>query len=156
MATKIILFISLITYSVIVSQSFMYMLALKNTQLALNGSSYTEVRQLIDANMRNVLTWFIYAALLSNLLLLIVSFKSSSWLFVLAVGIALLALIADIILTLKGNLPINDIINSWSPQHFPENWQDIRQQWFQIYQYRQVITITGFLGLLAGAIFTTR
>ena len=53
MTTKIILFFTLLAYSIIVSQSFMYILSLKHVQLNLEGNPYTEIRKLIDTSMRS-------------------------------------------------------------------------------------------------------
>lgn len=153
MTQKIILLATLLCYTVMVSQPLMYILSLRNTQMALGGSSYTEVRQLIDANMRGLFKYVIYAALLSTLLLLIVSIKTPGSLLFISAAIAFVALVADTLLTVKGSLPVNDIINTWSPGNFPENWMEIRQRWFSIFEYRQWILIAGFVSLLAGAIF---
>ncbi len=73
-----------------------------------------------------------------------------------AVLIGLLALVAEILLTLKGNLPVNDVINSWTPGQVPANWESIRDKWFNIFQYRQIASISGFASLLIGAIFGTK
>jgi len=153
MATKIIFLFTLVAYSIIVSQSFMYILSLKTVQLNLGADSYTEVRKLIDTSMRSNFKYVIYAALLSNLLLVIATIKTPGSLVFIMAAIALVALIADILLTLKGNLPINDVINSWSPGNIPANWTVYRTKWFDIFQYRQVASITGFLSLLVGALF---
>jgi uncharacterized membrane protein len=156
MATKITLFITLIAYSFIVSQSFMYLLALKNVQFGLDGRSFTEFRQLIDINMRSTFKYALYTAVIGNFLLLILNYKQpGQFLFIMA-AIAFLALIAEILLTVKGNLPINDIINQWTPGSYPANWAEYRQQWFDIFQYRQLINILGFISLLAGVIFRSR
>ena len=153
MITKLILLITLLSYAVVVSQPFMYMLALKNTQLALGGSSYTEVRQLIDANMKAYLPYVMYTTLFANLLLIIINYKVPSGLLFITATIAFIALIVDVLLTLKGNMPLNNLINTWSPANYPSNWQEIRQQWFVIFQYRQVATTLGFISLLVGTIF---
>jgi hypothetical protein len=71
-------------------------------------------------------------------------------------AIAFVALIAEILLTLKGNLPINDIINTWSPGNYPANWEAVRKKWFAVYQYRQIATIVGFVSLLIGGVFGSK
>jgi uncharacterized membrane protein len=70
--------------------------------------------------------------------------------------IAFVALIADTLLTVKGNLPINDIINTWSSDSYPTNWTDYRAKWFNVFQYRQIINIVGFVTLLIGAVFGSK
>jgi len=156
MTTKIIFFITLISYSIIVSQSFMYILALKDTQLNLQAGPYTEVRKLIDSAMRSNFKYVIYAALLANLLLVISTLKNPGSIVFITAMIGFVALVADILLTLKGNLPINDIINTWTVDNLPANWTEYRTKWFTVFQYRQVANITGFVSLLAGALFGSK
>lgn len=67
MSTKIILLFTLLAYSIIVSQSFMYILALKDVQLNIGANTYVERRKLIDASMRSNFNYVIYAAILFNL-----------------------------------------------------------------------------------------
>ena len=156
MTTKIILAITLLVYAIIASQAFMYMFSLKQVQLNLGANSYTEIRKLIDISMRASFKYVIYAALLANLLLVLATVKTPSSLVFITATIALLALVAEILLTLKGNLPINDVINTWSADNVPENWVAFRNKWFAIFQYRQIASITGFISLLIGAVFGTK
>ncbi len=153
MLTKIIFLLTLIAYSVIASQSFMYILSLKHTQLNLNADSYTTVRKLIDASMRNNFKYVIYTALLTNIVLVTLHAKQPGSLGFITSAISLVALIADIFLTVKGNLPINDTINSWSAGNIPANWAHYRTKWFYIFQFRQWANISGFISLLIGIVF---
>ncbi|MGC4102060.1 hypothetical protein [Ferruginibacter sp.] len=156
MTTKIILLFTLIVYSIITSQSFMYLLSLKSAQLDLSANAYIEFRKLVDAAMRNNFKYVIYAALLSNLLLLIAAIKHPSGLLFITVAIAFIALVIDTTLTIKGNMPINDMINSWSVNNYPSNWAEQRTKWLDIFQYRQIANITGFISLLVGTVFGLR
>lgn len=156
MATKITLLVTVLAYSFVVSQSFMYILALKNVQLNLEGGTYTTLRQLIDTNMRSTFKYVLYTAVIANIILLALNGKQAGSLLFITTAIALVALIADILITVKGNLPVNDIINSWSPDNFPSNWADYRDKWFRIFQYRQVINTLGFVSLLIGVTFRSR
>jgi hypothetical protein len=131
----------------------MYILALKQVQFNIGVSFYTELRKLIDTSMRSNFKYVIYAALLTNLMLMISTFKNPGSLLFITTAIAFVALIADTLLTVKGNLPINDIINTWSSDSYPTNWTDYRTKWFNVFQYRQVVNITGFVSVLIGAVF---
>lgn len=140
-------------YGIIASQSFMYILSLKEVQLKPEAATYIEIRKLIDTSMRRNFRWVVYAALLLTLVVVNVTLKNPGSLqFIMAV-IAFISLVADTLLTLKGNLPINDTINSWSPDNYPANWADYRAKWFHIFQYRQIANITGFVCLLIGVLF---
>jgi hypothetical protein len=156
MTTKIIFTITLLAYAMIASQAFMYILSLKQVQLNLDANTYTEIRKLIDTSMRASFKYVIYAALLANVLLVIVTAKTPAGLVFITSTIALVALVAEILLTLKGNLPINDVINTWPAENIPANWESFRQKWFTIFQYRQIASITGFVSLVIGAVFGTK
>jgi hypothetical protein len=156
MTTKIIFTITLLAYAMIASQAFMYILSLKQVQLNLGANAYTEIRKLTDTSMRASFKYVIYTALLANVLLVIVTAKAPASLVFISATIALVALVAEILLTLKGNLPINDVINTWSADNVPANWSALREKWFTIFQYRQIAGITGFVSLLIGAVFGTK
>lgn len=153
MLPNIILLITLLVYSIIVSQSFMYLLALRDVQLKLDAGPYTELRKLLDTSMRSNFKYVVYAALLFTLALVIDTSKSPGSLQFILTATAFVALLADTLLTLKGNLPINDIINSWSAGQYPSNWKDYRADWLRIFSYRQFANITGFVCLLISAVF---
>jgi phosphate starvation-inducible membrane PsiE len=153
MTTKIIFVITLLAYAMIASQAFMYMLSLKQVQLNLDASAYTEVRKLTDISMRASFKYVIYAALLANVLLVIATAKNPGSIVFISAAIALVALVVEVLLTLKGNLPINDIINTWSADTIPSNWTELRNKWFTIFQYRQIASITGFVSLVIGTVF---
>lgn len=156
MASKIIFLVTLLAYAVIVSQSFMYILSLKQVQLNLSANAYTEMRKILDTSMRTNFKYVIYLALQANLLLIIVNVKTPTTLLFITACISFVALIIDILLTVKGNLPINDIINSWSADNYPANWTDIRDRWLSIFQYRQIANIIGFISLSIAAVFGSK
>lgn len=122
----------------------------------LGANSYTELRKLLDISMRANFKFVIYAALLANLLLVISTIRPPGSLLFITSTIAFIALIADTLLTVKGNLPVNDIINTWSFDNYPKNWAEYRTKWLNIFQYRQIANITGFVSLLIGAVFGSK
>ena len=153
MLIDLVLFFTLLAYSIIVSQSFMYILALRHMQLHLAATEYIAVRKLIDAGMNARFRYVIYAALLLCLLLVIVCAISGSGVLFLSACIAFVALVADTFITVKKNLPINAEINRWENDNFPGNWEKYRSRWLMFFQYRQILNITGFVCLLAGVVF---
>jgi len=153
MVINIALFFTLILYSFIVSQSLMYILALRNTQLRMDAPSYIFFRKLVDANMQAKFRYAVYGALLSSLALATLAIIDGSAFLISCTAIAFGALMLDTVITVKGNLPINKIINGWTSSSYPPNWSDVRNQWLQHFQYRQVLNITGYTALVAGAIF---
>jgi hypothetical protein len=153
MTTDITLFITLIAYSVIVSQSFMYILALRDTSLKMEASNYIQFRKLIDQNMQAKFRYAMYTGLLASVLLIPAAFADGSLVLRVTSIVAFLMLFIDTLVTIKGNLPINSTINAWSGDSYPPNWEEVRARWLQLFQYRQILNITGFIALVAGAVF---
>lgn len=153
MLIKITLFISLILYACIVAQSFFYILALSNATRKMQAAIYIETRHLIDAELQSSLKFVYYLALATSFLLPAFAIVNPNGLIFFSSLIALAALLIDIGIALKGNIPLNKVINSWTSQHYPEDWQQVRNRWFFLYRIRQAVNIAGFISLLAGLVF---
>lgn len=153
MEIRAIMFINLLAYGIIVSQSFSYIIALSNVQKKLQATSYIELRKLLDKNFRKKFSIVVYTTLCTSTLLTILCGSNPYCLLFITSAIAWVALIADTILTLSGNMPINKIINNWTVENYPDNWATYRKKWLSVFSKRQVANIIGFLSLLIGAVF---
>ena len=131
----------------------MYILALKQVQINLSPSSYIELRKLMDTAMRSNFKYVMFTALIANVVLVVINFKQPGSVIFVTAAIALICLVADFVIIIKGNMPLNNVINSWSVSNYPNNWADHRNNWLRIFQYRQIAGITAFVSLLIGAIF---
>ena len=153
MLIKITLFITLVTYAFIVGQSFFYILAMSNATKRMQATAYIETRKLIDEELQSTLSLVYYLALAASILLTAFSVVHPNGILFISSVIALVALVIDIAVALKGNIPINKTINSWSVNRYPDNWKQVRNQWFCLYHVRQGVNIAGFLSLLAALVF---
>jgi hypothetical protein len=153
MYTKLILLLAMLAYSVIVAQSYMYIIAMKNVQHCMQAESYIELRKLLDVNFRANYKYAVYAALILNLLLVIITCKNPGSLLFITGAIAFVALVADVLLMMKGNMPINNLINTWTADNYPADWAGYRAKWLRIFLYREIVTISGFTSLVSGAVF---
>lgn len=153
MELNILIVLNLFVYSVIVSQSFMYMIALRNVQESMEATTYILLRKLIDRNFLKKFKPVFYTALLLSLSLLVVSFFQSSLLLKAGSITAFAGLIADMVLILKGDMPINRMINTWSIESYPADWKDYRTRWLYWFSWRQVANISGFTALLIAVVF---
>ena len=153
MEIKITLFITLLLYAAVISQSFFYMLAMSNVMKNMQVTAYIEARQLLDKNLRTNLTGVYYSALIASIALTTFSVTNPNGTLFICSIIALLALIADVLLTIRGNKPLNKVFNSWTTSNYPPDWTQYRNRWFAFYNVRQVINVSGFIVLVAGMIF---
>jgi hypothetical protein len=134
----------------------MYIIALKNVQTDMGGGSYVQLKKLLDINFRANYQYAVYAALVTSLILVLINIKSLGSLLFITASVSFIALLIDLLLMLKGNIPINNLINGWTPVHYPDNWAEYRTKWLQIFFYREIATITGFISLVVGAVFGMR
>jgi len=153
MEIKITLFITLILYAIVTAQSFFYILAMSRTAKSMRPVTYIESRQLLDKNLQVTLKLTYYLTLLASIALTSFCVINPSGILFICSIISLILLITDIILSLKGNVPLNKVINSWTASDYPVNWKEYRSRWFSIYNIRQAANITGFISLLAGLVF---
>ena len=153
MEIKITLFITVSLYAFVISQSLFYILAMSNVLKSMQPGTYIESRKLLDKYLSASLPLVYYSALIASISLTAFCVINPSGVLFICSAIALTALVADIILTIKGNKPINETINGWSASDYPANWKEYRSKWFMIYNIRQSANIIGFVSLLAGLIF---
>jgi len=153
MEIKITLFFTLLLYAAVVSQSIFYLLAMGPASRNMNATTYIESRKLLDDRLSKTLgRTYLLTLLVSIALTGICITNPSGLLFTISV-ISLTALIADILLAIKGNRPLNEIINNWTVSNYPEDWYRYRSKWFAFYRARQIANLTGFTVLAAGIIF---
>ena len=153
MAIKITLFITLLMYAMVISQSFFYILAMSVTLKKMRAQTYIETRNLLTEHLQAPLQVVYYTTLAASVLLTAFCVVNPGGILFITSLIALVALLADVLLALKGNIPLNEFINSWTSQDYPYNWRQYRAKWFSLYHIRQALNITGFVSLLAGLIF---
>lgn len=146
-------FICLLFYSAIVSQSISYIISLTDVQRKMNAAEYISFRNITDKNFRAKFSFVFYGALLSNLLLVILTIIEFNSILFIASSISFVCLVIDTWFTLKGNMPINNTISTWTVENHPSDWKTYRTKWLEYFRYRQIANLTGFIFLVAGIIF---
>ena len=121
MLTNLVLFITLVFFSLTVSQPLFYWMALRNTSRNLSASAYIEMRNQIDTQMRRRGPVAYYGTLIFSLILAIIAFTGDDPVLRIASFTALLGLVTDIALMMKGNVPINKTIQVWTPELYPSD-----------------------------------
>jgi len=64
------------------------------------------------------------------------------------VFITLLLTIAGTIIAIKGNMPINQQLQSLQPGFIPPNWEQIRNEWLGYHCWRNITAIIGFVSFM--------
>jgi len=153
MTIKITLFITLILYAAIISQSLFYILAMSKVMKNMQVTTYIETRKLLDKHLQVSLRVVYYGSLIVSIALTALCLVNSSVLLFTCSIIALVCLVADLVLIVKGNMPLNKVFNSWTTTSYPSDWQQYRSKWFSFFHIRQLANMIGFLSLLTGVVF---
>lgn len=153
MEAKLIILLYLLAYSFIVSQSFSYIISLTHVQKNLSVLSYIEFRKLTDKNFRAKFKWVFYAVLVIGPAAIGFTVSQPASLLFIAIILSYVAFWVDAIIMLKGNMPINNAINTWSAESYPADWAAQRDKWLYFFRLRQIMNIIGFVGLLVGMVF---
>jgi hypothetical protein len=153
MVIKIILLFTVLLYSVIASQSISYIISLADVQRHMSVTEYISFRKRTDENFRSKFGAIVYAALIANAALVVACSFAASFFLLIGSIVSMLLLSADTFITVKYNLPINNTVNEWSAENYPADWSWYRQQWLAVFFKRQCLNLTGFVSLVAGAVF---
>ena len=96
---------------------------------------------------------FYLIALVTCVWLLAAAFAAGDSLLEKTTMVALVGLVLEVVLMLRGSVPINETIASWRSQDPPANWESYRAQWSTILLWRQIALGASFTSLLIGAAF---
>ena len=153
MYIKILVLVNLMAFAFLASQPLFYLMAFSEAQKSLRATAYIELRKQLDRSIKPTLSFAYYFTMATLLLLLIASLQATNYLLLATTLISVAALVTDIVLALKTNIPINNIISQWDADNYPRHWQLFRRKWFYFYHMRQAAGLVGFAALLFGAVF---
>ena len=142
--------IFLLLYLVIVSQGIFYLFAVSKAYSNISMPTYAEQRNAIDLVITPRLKVVYLTSLLIGIAIIILTYKNPRcWAFI-STNIAFVCLIIEISLAVKYNMPINVKFNAYAVSNHTQDWKALRHTWLQMIEYRGVLQVIGFLGLLFG------
>jgi hypothetical protein len=139
-------FVNVALYALVVSQHAFYALGMERAQAVLAGPAYVELRNALDTALRRSLPVLYPATLLVTVLSLL--FGNAR----VTTAVALAGLLVDAWFMLRINAPINALIQTWTPERHPPDWQSRRAAWISAFHRRQIAVAVGFASLLLGVL----
>ena len=86
------------------------------------------------------------------MLAVVFSVKQPTSLFFITAMAALIFLMLDLAITVKGSLPLNALANTFDGSE-KVDWNNVRIQWLDYMKYRGIAATLGMISLLAGLVF---
>lgn len=156
MTTKILRLIQICVYLIITSQLLFYFIILSDALKQVSLENFLELRKMVDALMSTRFRVIYYSALILTLTVVVLTFKKpDSILFVTSV-IALVCLIVDVTIAMKANVPINSLINEYTPGNTNHDWNSLRLEWLNFINIRAIFVVVGMVSQIAGLLWTSK
>jgi hypothetical protein len=130
----------------IASQGIFYMLALAEAMKTISVPTFAETRKAIDFVITNRLRFLYYSCLLAGIVILFLSKEDMTGKVFICTLIATLLILVDVLMALKGSIPINNAF-----QHYPNgnvNWSELQMRWLRLIVIRGVLSAIALGALL--------
>jgi hypothetical protein len=156
MTTKILRLIQICVYLIITSQLLFYLIILSDALKQVSLDNFLELRKIVDALMSTRFRIIYYSALILTLTVVVLALKKPGSILFVTSAIALLCLIIDVTIAMKANVPINTMINQYTPGDITHDWNSLRFKWLNLINIRGYFIIVGVISQLVGLIWTTK
>ena len=145
---KLTQFVSIMLYVLVAGVMWGTWLSLARTMTEYDAETFLADGQHMIANLATVMEVLMISALVVGLVVVVLLFAARSavagWLAL----AALLLMIAVLVITLAVEVPIDELINTWTEETLPADWQEIRAQWAAFHTLRTFLS----LGAVAAAV----
>jgi hypothetical protein len=142
---------TLFAYTLVMSQPLFFAFALGRASLALSGSAYTELRQRINGAITRPLIIVYALTFVACLTVAALATNEGATATTAGAGLAALTLVLDLVLAVRGNVPLNTAMNHWDPSAPPPDWATKRAAWHRVFAVRQIVLCVGYVAFVAGA-----
>ena len=156
MATNILRLTQLAVYLIITSQLVFYMFILSDALKEVSIDNFAALRKSVDLGFGHRFKIIYYAGLALSLATLIMHSKDPRSVMFISSCIGMLCLIADIIIAMTCNIPINLLFNNFSVADTSQNWPALRVEWLKFINTRGIFISVGMLSQLGALIFSSR
>jgi uncharacterized membrane protein len=108
------------------------------------------------ANLASIMEVLMISALIVGLVVVVLQFAARSavagWLAL----AGLLLMIAVLVITLAVEVPIDELINTWTEETLPADWQEIRAKWAAFHTLRTFLSLGAVAAAVAAGLTTLR
>ncbi|OHV41394.1 hypothetical protein BCD49_07925 [Pseudofrankia sp. EUN1h] len=127
------------------------LVAIRPAMHSLPVASYITVKQAFDASYPRFMVPLQLAALVTSLALTVTAAVDDSTTSAALAGVGFVLLLVNVVVTVRGDLPINIAMASWRPEEPPADWERHRVRWDRFNAIRTAAAVTGLVLLAAAA-----
>jgi archaellum biogenesis protein FlaJ (TadC family) len=141
MATRIVRFLNIIVAALLAGVSFGIWIGFNPS--GLSPTAFIEQQQNMLQSLRTLMVSFVFIATLITILSAYLQKHDKSNF--ISLIIAAVFFIACILITLFGNKPIDDKVITWTKDAIPNNWTELRDNWWSFHILRTIAEIIALL-----------
>ena len=147
MTAFILVLVALVLTAMLLGVHLSGVFGLNPAMNALDFDVYLRTKQSFDVVMPRFARPLMLGALISTAVATVATFLQLSVGASPACGVGLAALAVTLLAILRGDLPINRKMASWSPESPPDDWQQVRTQWERFFAVRTTANAVALLAL---------
>ena len=152
---KSVQFVSIMLYVLVAGVMWGTWLSLARTMTNYDAGTFlTDGKHMIE-NLAVIMAVLMISAVVIGLVAVVLLFRSRSTVAAWLAAIGLVLMIAVLVITLAVEVPIDNLIATWTEATLPADWQEIRARW-SIFHTLRTFASLGAVAAAVGAGLTTR
>ena len=154
-AVKLAQFVSIMLYVLVAGVMWWTWLSLARTMTSYDAATFLADGQHMIENLGTIMAVLMISAVVIGLVVVLLLFRSRSPIAAWLAVAALLLMIAVLVITVAVEVPIDNMIATWTDATLPQDWQDIRARWAAFHTLRTFVSL-GAVAAAVGAALTFR
>lgn len=150
---KIIRLLHLVVYFFIAAQLVYYFYLMGDALKQVSIGTFLEERRVVHPLVVKKHQMVYYFGLFLSLLMVVLAQRQQSPLTLVTCSIAFVCIVAEVIISLKGNAPLNTLVQQYSLVDTTTDWEAVRRKWIELIKIRGLLITIGILSLFAGLVF---
>jgi uncharacterized membrane protein len=139
-AVKLAQFVSIMLYVLVAGVMWGTWLSLARTMTSYNAATFLADGQHMIENLGTIMAVLMISAVVIGLVVVLLLFRSRSPIAAWLAVAALLLMIAVLVITVAVEVPIDNMIATWTDATLPQDWQDIRARWAAFHTLRTFVS----------------
>ena len=152
---KWVQFVSIMLYVLVAGVMWGTWLSLARTMTNYDAATFLADGKHMIENLAMIMAVLMISAVVIGLVAVVLLFRSRSTVATWLAAIGLLLMIAVLVITLAVEVPIDNLIATWTEATLPKDWQEIRARWSAFHTVRTFLSL-GAVAAAVGAGLTTR
>ncbi|SNQ49906.1 conserved membrane hypothetical protein [Frankia canadensis] len=143
--------VSLVLTGLVAGTMTIGLVAVRPAMHSLPTTTYVLVKQAFDISYPKFMKPLQIACLLSTVALAVTAAVAGSRACAILAAVAAVGVLVNIIVTVRGDLPINNAMATWTPEAPPSDWQSQRARWDHFNSIRTIAAISALVLLALAA-----